>query len=297
MGVFHIAIINQSDNLSPEDIEKATAAVQKQVTVDFTPVWDITAVVSAFSSLASMPNGYWPVVIRDEIGINQPGAHVSGDGQKPFALVLFTGHKWTITLSHEVLELLVDPFGTTRRTGPSPRDGEGDVEFLAEICDPCQSNECAYLVNGDQFVSDFVFPSYYNGFGMGKYSQMGSVTSPREVLSQGYVTWHNLAKDEWWQAFDNGSGTQFRQLDPDLLQADIHLRGAVDRDTVALLARRKKAIRNPLLARMHRRNELRCENYKDVTSARSRWWQAEIDRVCQPNAKLLRPKAKGRQTT
>src|SRR5207249_747036 len=154
--VRHIAVINQSQQLSRGAVEKAVAAVQKQVTGDFGPVWGVTATVALFSTLAVMPSGSWPVAIRDEIGINEPGAHTSTDGQKPFALVLFTGSTWTITLSHEVLELLVDPFGTTRFTGPSVREGDGDVEYLAEICDPCQSDDCSYLVNGDQRVSDFV---------------------------------------------------------------------------------------------------------------------------------------------
>ena len=62
----------------------------------------LSSITTLFSALSNMPPGYWPVVIKDEIGINEPGAHVSNDGQKPFALVLFTGEKWTITLSHEI---------------------------------------------------------------------------------------------------------------------------------------------------------------------------------------------------
>jgi hypothetical protein len=48
------------------------AALQKQVTRDFGPVWQITGTVDAFETLETVPVDYWPVVIRDNI--NEPGA-------------------------------------------------------------------------------------------------------------------------------------------------------------------------------------------------------------------------------
>ena len=126
----HIAVVNQSENLSPSDLAQASAAVQKQVTVDFGPIWDVSATVDAFPNLESMPQGYWPVVVQDDIGINVPGIHLSDGGEKAFALVLFTGTNWTQTLSHEIIDLLLDPFGKTFLTGPSVRPEQSTVEYL-----------------------------------------------------------------------------------------------------------------------------------------------------------------------
>jgi len=62
-----------------------SAALQKQVTRDFGPLWDTQATVDAFDSLESVPVDYWPVILRDDI--NEPGAagfHTDDQGQ-PFS--------------------------------------------------------------------------------------------------------------------------------------------------------------------------------------------------------------------
>src|SRR2546423_1302010 len=58
--VRHIAVVNQSEQHARGDVEKATAAVQKQVTGDFGPAWDVAATVSVFSSSFSA----WPAAPR-----------------------------------------------------------------------------------------------------------------------------------------------------------------------------------------------------------------------------------------
>ena len=44
--------------------------------------------------------------------------------------------------------LLIDPFGKSFVTGPSVRPDQATVEYLVEVCDPCQSDDCGYVVNG-----------------------------------------------------------------------------------------------------------------------------------------------------
>jgi hypothetical protein len=92
------------------DVSAVAAALQKQVTRDFGPVWGINATVDSFDSLESVPVDYWPVILRDDI--NEPGAagfHTDDQGQ-PFSLVQ-VDEKWPLTASHETLEMLADPFG------------------------------------------------------------------------------------------------------------------------------------------------------------------------------------------
>jgi len=278
METRHIAVINESANINPGDFAKAVAAVQRQITEDFGPIWDVAATLAAVPSLDDKPFGYWPVVVRDEIGINEPGVHLTEAGDKPFALVLFTGHDWTITLSHELLELVVDPLGTDFRQGPSVRDDQGVVEYLAEVCDPCQSDQCAYPVNGDQLVSDFVTPAYYGGFGPGQYSFRGHISAPRQVLVGGYVTWRDPLTGKLWQAFDVGEGTEFRNVPPEALRPDVHLRGAVDRDTARALARRRKGARKRRPSAQPRQLRQRMGPYA-AARAEAAWWRRQIDRA------------------
>jgi hypothetical protein len=277
VDAIYIAVINESEQVSNADVEKATSAVQRQVNEDFGPAWDVSATVSFFSALSSKPNGYWPVVVRDDIGTGGKGAHITDDGQKPFALVLFSGSKWTVTLSHEILEMLVDPFGHRQFVGPSPRQGDGEVEYLAEVCDPCQADGCAYVVNGDQLVSDFVTKSFYTGSGSGVYSQTRNVTLPRQPVEGGYLTWYDLESRTYWQLMNRGAGPEFQTLDPALVQPNIHLRGTVDRVTAPKFNKLRTGVRNPVLARNRKRNAKQIHRHSTVLENRSRWWRAQID--------------------
>src|SRR5262249_14426455 len=133
-------------------------------------------------------------------------------------------------------EMLADPFGKVFSTGPSLRPGQGTVEYLVEVCDPCQDAGFGYPVNGVT-VSDFVLPAFYKAFGAGRYSFAGNVTEPRDVLRGGYVSWRDPVSGEWSQYVVSKAGPAFRDLGRDPAPLAIHLRGFIDRDTAAYLAR------------------------------------------------------------
>src|SRR5207244_12011882 len=59
------------------------------------------------------------------------------DGQ-PYALVLYT-QSWSLTASHETLEMLADPWGSRLVGGSSIQAGQGRVRYLIEVCDPCEA--------------------------------------------------------------------------------------------------------------------------------------------------------------
>jgi hypothetical protein len=112
--------IRQTTALPFGNLANPSAAIQKQVTNDFGPSWNVVATVDDFPSLEMMPPGYWPVVIRDDIEADAVGVHLSDDAERVFALVTYRPEDWMLTLSHEILEMLVDPFGVFFPTGPSP---------------------------------------------------------------------------------------------------------------------------------------------------------------------------------
>jgi hypothetical protein len=115
----HVALVpddNIGGALPLSQLSKAAAALQKQVVRDFGPIWEVQATVDAFSSLEDVPLGYWPILIGKE-GQGGGGVHLDQDNQ-PYALVDFTP-EWTITTSHECLEMLADPFGNRLVAGDS----------------------------------------------------------------------------------------------------------------------------------------------------------------------------------
>src|SRR6187397_3133987 len=101
-----IALVSETEFVPFPELARVSAAIQKQVTDDFGPSWDVQATVDPLGSLADLTPGYWPVVIRDDIGVNLPGVHWNETQDKPFALVTYREEDWPQTLSHEVLEML-----------------------------------------------------------------------------------------------------------------------------------------------------------------------------------------------
>src|SRR5271167_564704 len=105
---YHLALISQTAAASPESVMEVAAAVQRQVARDFAPVWGVAATVEPFARLEQVPTGYWPIIVRDDL--NDPhvlGLHLDHHGQ-PLALVQ-ASNIWSVTASHEVLEMLADP--------------------------------------------------------------------------------------------------------------------------------------------------------------------------------------------
>lgn len=235
MGVIlqQLALVSDSTSVPTGDVMRVAAALQKQASRDLNPIWNISATVSGFEKLEDVPIGYWPMIIKDNIGFNAAGIHLDTDRQ-PFALISAASDidTWSLTASHETLEMLVDPYGDRVIAGDSPKPGQGRVSFLVEICDPSESTEFAYTVNGVR-VSDFYTPEYFNPVpapGI-RYSFVGAITQPRQVLRGGYLSWSDSATTHWWQAvWFNGSSVTFRDIGP-LDQKAGSLRSQIDRIT------------------------------------------------------------------
>jgi hypothetical protein len=205
MMIRHVALVTEVDAVSPEWLTRVAGALQKQVIRDFGPIWDIQATVSAYAQLDDVPLGYWPVIVVQDVR-DAAGYHTDQNGQ-PISLVEY-GSSWSLTTSHECLEMLADPFGNRLIAGGSPKEGQGKVEFLVEVCDPSEDEAYAYRVN-DVLVSDFYTPQYFDPV-VGvcvRYSFTGAITEPRQVLPGGYLSWHDPVSDHWFQHtyFDGSS--------------------------------------------------------------------------------------------
>jgi hypothetical protein len=224
-----VALVPEGVNVELAEIVRVAAALQKQVARDFTPIWDIPATVDGFARLEDVPLGYWPVlVVRDVAGA--AGVHLDRNGQ-PFALVE-AGDSWSLTASHEILEMLADPFGNRLVASASPDPEQGRVEILVEVCDPPEDAEFAYLVNG-VLVSDFYTPQYFDPVKRPEaiYDFTGAITAPREVLRGGYLSWHNPVDDHWYQeTFFDGTRPGFRDLGV-LSRGSGSLRAMIDAQT------------------------------------------------------------------
>jgi hypothetical protein len=207
----HIALVSLTRDVPERDLLQAGAAVQKQLTRDFTPIWGLPATLDTFTDLGSVPSDYHPVVVfgdpDDLVGQldvavgaeiasqliddferdRMAGLHLNAFTRQPFALVQ-ASDAWSITISHEVLEMIADPYGNRLIAAAHPLDPTERVKYLLEVCDPCQN--VWYPVNGVP-VSDFYTPRYFDPVGLdgGRYSFTGQITRPLEILDDGYLSW------------------------------------------------------------------------------------------------------------
>jgi hypothetical protein len=167
-----ISIINHT-NLKDEDIHHAIRVVNRQIEEDFEPYWSLGAKLRLEGRGDLKPEIEDPSDMRgdaiiymwdDENVENALGYHDQNHRGIPFGFV-FTrlseslGESWTVTLSHEALELIADPEVNLLVAGPHPTESI-DVFHWYEMCDAVQAE--TYKID-EIDVSNFVLPLYFTG--------------------------------------------------------------------------------------------------------------------------------------
>jgi hypothetical protein len=198
-----LALVPDGVNLKMSELTRVASALSKQVARDFAPIWNTNATVDAFASLDDVPSDYWPMIVAANVE-DAAGFHDDEDGQ-PFALIEF-GADWSLTASHECLEMLADPFGRRLRAANVPPQAvklglpNRRVRYLVEVCDPSEAGQFAYTVNG-VLVSDFYTPDFFDPITVSsvRYSFTGAIKSPRTVLKNGYISWNDPITRHWMQ--------------------------------------------------------------------------------------------------
>ena len=186
-----VALVALTDRVHFEDVARVTAALQIQVTRDFAPVWGASAVIVAASPEA-IPSGYCPIFIHGLSGAEgADGFHRTRSDDSPYVLVPY-GPNWSLAAGHELLRLLANPTGSARAPGLSCMPGQAVVEYLLDVCAPCQAIALAYAIEG-VVVPEFWTPSFYTERAAGPYSFTGALERPLRPAHGGVVTW--LADD------------------------------------------------------------------------------------------------------
>ena len=240
----YIGLVTEDSSITMSELTKVAAALQKQATRDFGPLWSIEASVNAFEKLEDLPLDYWPIIIKDDIGEPDAAGYHDDDQGQPFSLVQFE-EGWHLTASHEMLEMLGDPFGRRLIAGESPVPGQGRVKFLVEVSDPSEDVAFGYKINGIQ-MSDFYTPHYFDPVKSSgvRYSYTGAITQPRQVLKGGYLSWYVPSTRKWWQRTWFGGAKPADKKLANLNARNGNLRAAIDRLTMAERAKATGIIRS-----------------------------------------------------
>ena len=243
----HLALVTESSRVSFESLSIVSAALQKQIARDFGPIWGVNATIDAFPRLEDVPLDYWKVLVMDDIGDDGAAGFHQDDQGQPIAFVTADDRQdvWSLTASHECLEMLADPSGNRLVAGDSPMEGQGRVQILVEVADPSEDAEFGYSVNG-VLVSDFYTPNYFDPFASSstQYSFTGAITGPRQVLKGGYLSWVDPTTNDWWQeTWFGGNKPSFRNIGS-LLSGSASFRSQIDaingKKTKAAISRDRK---------------------------------------------------------
>ena len=204
MANIKVAVINASTVVADADVQAAVPALQTQVSRDFASAWGIDAELSFVPSGATPPAGIWWLTILDNS--DQAGAlgyhDVTPDGLplgKVFAGTdLQSGSSWTVTASHELLEMLADP--EINLTVFAQADNTSGRLYAYEVCDACEADSLGYSINGT-LVSDFVFPAWFETSRAASSAQFDfgkKITAPLQLLAGGYIGVFDVTSGQGW---------------------------------------------------------------------------------------------------
>jgi hypothetical protein len=203
MPPVQIAIVNESTVLKDGEIQAAIPSLQKQVTRDLAPVWGVTAAIT-FVPQGQQPasDAWWLAILDNSDQAGTLGYHDLSNNGMPLGKVFAKGDidkglKWTVTMGHELLELLVDP--AINLTVISQPEASGGKLYPCEICDPCEDEKYGYDIDGVT-VSDFVFPSWFQPFSkLGtQFDFQNHIQKAFQVLPGGFIGVYELGSGSGW---------------------------------------------------------------------------------------------------
>lgn len=200
----HLALTNRSSHAIPlATVSQVAQALQIQLDRDFTPVWGVAAIITAFDKGEKIPASHWPLRIVDR-PVGGLGIHLDRN-HHPYAQIMATSD-WSVTASHEMVEMLVDPYGQKFISAPDidPHSDHHQVRYLVEVGDPCEI--WSYEIQGVA-LSDFVTPEYYNDHAPPgtAFDYLGRLSKPLEVPRGCYISWIDPADMHWHQKQPDGT--------------------------------------------------------------------------------------------
>jgi hypothetical protein len=190
--MIQVAIINQSTVVTDEVLQSYVHAIQMQITRDFAPIWGTYAQLSFVGKGQTAPaTSWWLTVLDNSDQAGALGYHDTTPAGLPSGKVfaqtdLTYGYKLSVTLSHEVLEMLADPWiFSTVVVNFTVGGVVGPTLMALEVCDAVEDDALGYDINGIT-VSDFQTPSWFDSMGT-KYDFCGHCTAPLQILAGGYM--------------------------------------------------------------------------------------------------------------
>lgn len=198
-------VVNASPLLSDNEAEAKVKPLQTQIDRDFMPHWHsrVEPVQVQFASIDDIPDlppDCWPIFLNrhstDPTGLgwhdDDPGQNIRTYSRVFVGDCMQLGLNWHTTLSHEALELILDP--DIRRVY---RMSNGRLAAL-EVADACEADDYAYDIDGFS-ASDFVLPAYFSAKLYPPYDLKGHLKGRCPALTPGGYMSVTDRNGEWQQ--------------------------------------------------------------------------------------------------
>jgi len=221
MANIQIAVVNNYQPITDSQVSEVTAALQSQVHNDFAPLWGIDADLTYYPAGQQPPATAWVLGIFDDS--DQAGAlgyHDLTQQGLPLGKVFAGtdakyGSQWSVTASHELLEMLGDP-DINLTVFRQQQDGTG-VLYAYETCDACEDDSFGYKI-GNVMVSDFVLPSWFEEFHPGgtQYDFKNYISQPFALLKGGYIGIYNVTAGNGWTQLTSQESPLLYKMRPSL---------------------------------------------------------------------------------
>lgn len=179
-----ISCFNRAATPLGVDFDRLIAAMQEYVDKHVAPVWGTPATLKRTRGFV---RNTWAMVFLDSADFSDAlGYHdLTPDGlpmSKVFVkTTIDNGDLVSVSASHELVEMLVDPAINLMTTGPDP-----SATYAYEAADPVEA--FSFKVKGIP-MSDFVYPSYFELFHKPHavpFDHMRKVSRPFQILRDGY---------------------------------------------------------------------------------------------------------------
>jgi hypothetical protein len=200
-----ISVINASTVVKDDEVRPVVDALQQQVTHDFFPAWGVNAQLTFIPTGTTPPaDSWWLSILDDSDQAGALGYHDITPAGLPLGKVfaatdLKFGTQWSVTASHELLEMLADP--NINLTVFVQNDQTTGILYAYEVCDACEADQFSYKI-GNVSVSDFVFPSWFESFrakDSTQFDQTKQIQSPLQLLTGGYIGVFDVNSGSGWQ--------------------------------------------------------------------------------------------------
>lgn len=161
--MFKVKIVNRSKSVDRARLKVVVKAIDKQLRKHFFEAWKISS--CCFLEGSWFQKTFDAVIYLDDSpSIDGAGGYHDYDGKgipKGYVFLQVSkelGEPYSVTLSHEVLELVLNQHCNYYAIGKNPDDRRQKAAIWLEACDPVQ-DQC-YQID-TVMVSDFVFPFYF----------------------------------------------------------------------------------------------------------------------------------------